>query len=267
MNEHNKKHTIIGFFIEHVFDILFSIPSIIPIIGWIKCFVLKTEFTNMEIVLSIIIVLNTVIWLIIVRNYYGYPDACRKTQYKTLSKYIEYHRHHDDSLSVSRTINIESNVNGLDRIKDRYLWTGESDAALPKRGQNVSSIHSEESIGIWRYFSINFNQTLNKGNALRIGYKWNKIPNCKTSSPFVSTDTEYETKNIIFDIKLGKEYANRDVILEEFRSIESEVPILSSRCRLDEEGHYRWEINRPIRYRYYRVRWSWIDDDSIEDEG
>lgn len=262
MQNDNNKNKFSDFFLKHVFDILFSIPSIIPFISWIKWIALKHQYTNLEILQGIIIVIITVMWFIIARN----PKPYQKTQYKTLSKTITYQRHNDNSLSISRTIEIESNVNGLDRIKDRYLWTGKTDSGLPKKVKNVSSIHAEESIGIWKYFSVNFNQTINKGNKICVGYKWKNIPNCISSSPFVSTDTEYETKHILFEVKLGQEYANKEIILEEFRSIESEVPISSICTRLDEEGGYKWELNHPTRHRYFRVRWNWIDDDQCEED-
>lgn len=267
MRGQNSDNKFLSFLYAHVFDLLFGIPSIVTATEWVKRLVSKSEYTQLEIALSIVVVLNAVIWIFIVRNYYGYPTTCQKTQYKILSKTVKYQRHpEDDSLSVSRSVDVKSNVNGLDRIKDRYLWTGDSDANLPKRGKNVLSIHPEESIGIWKYYSVNFNQVISKGNNLRVAYKWPKIKNCTSSSPFVSTDTEYDTKKILIDVNLGKEYANKELMLEEYRSIESECPISSTRAQFDEEGRYQWVISRPKRYRYFRVRWTWNVDDQNDEE-
>ncbi len=266
MQEDFRHNKLVSFLIRHMFDILFAIPSIIPVISWIRCLVCKTYFTDLEVLLSIIIVVYTIIWMLIARNYYGYPTACRKSLYKTRSKVINYQRRKDYSLCVSRAIEVESNVNGLDRIKDRYLWTGKSDAGMPRKGKNVISIHEEESIGIWKYFSVNFNQILSKGDKMCVSYKWPRLEHCESSSPFVSTDTEYETDHIVFNINLGKEYANHELILESFRSIESECPISSKSTHFDDEGCFSWEIPKPRRYRYFRARWNWALSEQDDDE-
>ena len=258
MQENSGKHKHFEFLYEHLLDLLFGIPSLVTILGWIKCVMTKSEYSELDVLLSCIIILNAVTWIIIARNYYGYPTTCKKTQYRIISKTIKYKRNsNDDSLTVTRAVEVKSNVNGLDRIKDRFLWTGNSEANLPKRGKNVVSIHPEDSIGIWKYFSVNFNQVISKGDMLSVSYTWKNLKDCRSSSPFVSTDTEYETKNILMEIDLGTEYHNREIIIEEYRSIESECPIHSARVQLDDEGRYKWAINKPKRYRYFRARWTW----------
>ena len=267
MKEKSTNHKIIENFCAHIFDLLFGIPSIVTAIGWVKRIICKSDYTLLEIFLSVIVILNALIWIFIVRNYYGYPNMCRKTQYTFISKTFKYYRRSDDdSLDASRILEVKSNVNGLDRIKERFLWTGDSDANFPKRGKNVISIHPEESIGIWKYFSVNFNQVISKGNTLKVAYKWPRIKNCTSSSPFVSTDTEYETKKLVFEVNLGKEYANHELMLEEYRSIESECPISVTCVQFDDVGGYKWEIEKPKRYRYFRMRWTWNTDNQNDEE-
>ena len=261
MNEKTNYNKILAFLYAHIFDLLFNIPSIVAAYEWVKKTIIKAEFTTLEILLSSLIFANTLIWILIIRNYYGYPSLCRKAPYEYVSRTISYVRNpKDDSLNVARFGVVRSKINGLGIIRDRFLWTGDSDAKLPLPGKNVSKILPDESIGIWTYFSVQFKDVISKGKTEYIKYVWPTIQNCSSSSPFVSTDTEYETKDLCIEVTLGKKYANRELKLEVYRSIESECPISSKTVLLDEDGHYKWEIHKPLRYRYFRARWEWIKE-------
>lgn len=263
-----KKNKIVSFICAHFFDILFGVPSLVPVINWLRCIIYKIDYTSLELLLSAIILVMSLLWFLLIRGYFVAPTPCIKTQYSYESKTLKYDRDDkNDTLTFKKSASIKSNVNGLVGIDDRFIWTGAENINLPEKGKNVSSIHLNVSRGIWTYFTVRFKETLSKGDTIKIGYKWNKIQRCQSSSPFVSTDTEYATKLIVFDINLGKEYANRELYLEEFRSIDSEdCPIDVVHVRFDEFGRYRWEISRPSRYRYFRVRWEWINGESVEED-
>lgn len=272
MKERKTRYTIKDFLADHAFDLVSVITSVYPVIRWILHFFANVEMTQLEMLLSFLLLMNAIIWLLVYRRRFsyidfgGYPTKCMRKPYKILRKTIKYRRNPDDTLTLIRSVFIRAKQNGLDRVQDRFLWTGKTAAAYPRPKKGVARIQEEKHIGIWKYFSAVFDEPIREGDTKDVEYRWNKIRDCSSSSPFVSTDTEFPTKELVFDICLGKEYANREIIFEEYRSIESECPISSERDALDEEGRIKWTIERTRRFRYYRARWSWETNDVAEDD-
>ena len=163
----------------------------------------------------------------------------------------------DYKLECSRELIIQSNKKNLDRILDKYLWTGKNPASIPETGKNIQSIMPlAKKPGIWNFYEILFYKRIDKKEQINIAYKWPEIKDCKSSSPFVSMPTEVPTKKLTFNIDLGSEYANQKLILEEYRSIDSDIVLSKNEYRMDENGKCTIEIY-PKRFRYHIVSWNW----------
>ncbi len=162
-----------------------------------------------------------------------------------------------DTLYLSRTVNVTSTLGDLDRISDKYLWTGRSEAKLPEGKNNVRDVsHLRGKPGVWKYFEVNFNRKIEKGQSIDLEYAWPPIENCKTSSAFISTITDVPTKKLTFKIDLGTKYARKPVHFEERRSIDGDNMLSCHEYTLDDCGKIEIPIY-PKRFRYFIVFWEW----------
>ena len=162
-----------------------------------------------------------------------------------------------DELDLSREITVQSDIPELDRIKDKYLWTGKSEAKIPIGQNNVRSIQQlEDKPGVWKYFEVIFNRRIQKGDQIELKYKWPNIPDCKTASPFISTLTDVPTKQIVFRINLGSKYAKQSIYVEERRSIDGDNLLKHYEYALNESGSIELTFS-PKRFRYFIVFWKW----------
>lgn len=243
-------------------------PGVLGFITTIRAYI-KGKLTVFDIImigLFFVIILALIakaIWRRIDYRSYYYPWSKILTGYNyTVSrKEITYIRNKDDTLQFSRNMKIKCCNNRLGFILDKYIWTGENASSIKLNPINgITKIEYKNRIGIWNYYVLELSNHIKKGEEREISYKWMNICNCKSSSPFFSTSTDEPTKEIILVLELGEEYANQEIVCEEFRAIESDYPLSIRKDKLDEHGRYRWEISKhkAKRFRYYRIRWSWV---------
>ena len=240
-----------------------------PVVGssWltIKGF-LAGILTWLDIVLIVIILILVLgftiklIWNNVSYRSYHYPwSKIRMTSnYEVLEKTVTYKRDSSDVLHYSRSMNIRSLSNQLEHIYDKYIWTGSQPTQVkivPQKG--ISRIRSMSRIGIWNYFMITFQNHMVRGQTKELLYKWPDIASCKNSSPFFAASTDEPTKKLTLVLELGSEYANQEIVCEEFRAIESDYPISVQENHLNDQGVFTWEIPKVKRFRHYRIRWSW----------
>lgn len=213
------------------------------------------------ILVSIVFIIKTIWNLISYKSYY-YPwlKIRKNYNYEIIEKKIIYKRTSNDVLQYSRHMTIKSCSNRLSYIFDKYIWTGLQSKPIeitPLKG--IINIESKSRIGIWRYFMIELDNHINNGATKELSYKWPEIECCSKSSPFFSVSTDDPTKKIVLSLELGEEYANQEIVCEEFRAIDADYPISIKRANLNDKGVYEWIIKKPKikRFRQYRIRWSW----------
>ena len=200
------------------------------------------------------------------QSYKSYYYSPRKIDYKytvennvinyAVNRTVKSNREFFD-LDLSREIVVRSNTETLDRINDKFLWTGNSEANLPKGEENVRTIQKiKDKPGVWKYFEVIFNRRIQKGDEIKLNYKWPTIKKCRSSSPFISTITDVPTKNLVFNIDLGKSYAGTKIYIEERRSIDGDNMLSHDERILNNMGRATITI-APHRFRYYIVFWEW----------
>lgn len=231
--------------------------------------VFNEGFSTLNIILLIAIVLQLFITIIIIicnrssyKSYY-YPKSEIKSTFEVLEKEISYVRDKNDNLFFSRKLKIKSLVSDLHVIVDKFIWTGSQKADIPLPEKNIEDIReAKQRIGIWRFYDIVLNQHLKKGEELEIKYRWPVIKDCSSSSAFVSSATEEPTKHLKFNIELGSEYAKKDLIFEEYRSVDGNVPLNTIPNQFDDKGSFECNIDKKKirRFRYYIIRWKWLDN-------
>lgn len=262
-----KKNAVKDWLLNNILAILSMIPGLVgflaTIIGHALGMLTWLDFLLMLALLIIItLIVIRAVWNMVSYKSYHYPWSKIRTiyNYTVLEKKITYRRDSDDVLHYSRMMKIRCCSNRVDHAYDKYIWTGIQPAGIkivPVRG--IANIEDKSRIGIWHYFVIELSNHMGRGDEQEISYKWPDIPQCKKSLPFFSTSTDEPTQKLILSLELGDEYANQEIICEEFRAIEADYPINSMSAQLDDRGTYAWEIPRHKvkRFRYYRIRWSW----------
>lgn len=250
-------------------NILTLLTIIIPACGSICVAImgsLSGELTKFDIFLIglllfiIFILLIKSIWNKVSYKSYQYPWSKIRTSYnyEILEKTVTYKRDDSDVLEYNRCIKIKSLSNRLNYAVDKYIWTGtQQETAQIAPIEGISNIKDMSRIGIWHYFIMIFENHMERGETKVLSYAWPKIEECKKSSPFFSASTDEPTKKLSLIIELGSEYANQEIICEEFRAVESDYPISKTITNLDDRGVYRWDISGIKRFRHYRIRWSW----------
>lgn len=271
-----RSQRIKDWFINNILTIVLTIgPGILSVFTTVMAYI-KGIISYIDLIL-IIIILGLVFYIIIKNiwqhlNYrsYHYPWTKINTAYNyiVLEKQVKYSMDEKNILHFSRSLKIKSCSNRLGFLLDKYIWTGEKVPeikVMPVEG--IANIANKTRIGIWNYFVLELNDYIEKGEERILSYKWSDIPDCKKSSPFFSTSTDEPTQKVILSVELGKEYANQEIVCEEFRAIESDYPIYVEKARLDDYGRYKWEIpkHKVKRFRHYRIRWSWIIGQSAAD--
>lgn len=254
-----------AFLKNRALDIILGIPTIAAMISAIKKKVTTTTLSSLEVVLVImiftvfIVFIGYRLWSEKSYKSYSYPKKKINPTYIINKKLITYNRTADDKLHYSRELEIEA-LAYLDCLIDKYIWTGKSSVKKLIPTKNIREINSENVIGVWKYFRIVLDKPILKNQSDIISYSWPEIQNCSSSSPFVSSNTDNPTKELVMKVSLGEEYANRKLYLEEFRAIESDFPLSCQTVEFDEHGSYEWKVNETFgikRFRYYRMRWSW----------
>lgn len=261
-----------NWFANNAVTVLLGLPTIGSFVATIRKFFSRQTISPLEIILTVsllvilIILICKGIWDAFSYKSYHYPWSKVRTMYnyKVLKKTITYERLSDDRVNYKRTLQIKSFANRLESISDKYIWTGSAEGAIvikPDKDasgkKEVKKISPKTKIGIWNYFTVEFCNHMIKGDTRTLAYKWPTFSHCKDSSPFISASTDELTKSLIMRLTLGKEYANQEIICEEFRAIESDYQISSVVHHLDEHGSFEWNVPRVKRFRHYRMRWSW----------
>lgn len=249
--------------------------AIIPLLMGIGTYILhrsKGGFTKLEIILLIllfVIILTNIgyaVWRLCSYNSYYYPGSKIKSQYYEEKKIIRY-TISSNKLLYSRELDIVSNINGLDCISDKYIWTGGDVKDLPKGVLGINTIEQQMNIGIWKYFRIEFDEKLPKKKKKTIKYQWPDIDDYEKSAPFFSAQTDVPCKKIEFQIDLGEKYANKRAIFEEMRGTEGGTPLERQELVFDKHGEIKHVVHHPKRFRYYSIRWSWNDSQIPEIPG
>lgn len=254
---------------EWLINNIFAVVDLLIVVGTALYAIVSKSvylhiFSVLEIVLMVIIFVQFIIYVaILIRNMtsykaYHYPWLKIRAHYDYLKKVVIYQRDENDILHFKREAEIKANGD-VHMVLDKFIWTGKSEATIPMKGRNVQEIREQkERKGVWKFFDIVLNKQLRKGKTLDISYDWVPIKDCSTSSPFVSQSTEEPTAYLKFEIDLGAEYANKEIILEEYRAIDSNAPLNEIEGeKFDHNGRYVWEIKKPKRFRYYIARWEW----------
>ena len=267
-SNNTTKTSVINYIREHILDLLLGIPSIVTVGGYIKRLYdyitgANVKFTKLELFLGLAILVMSLLWILLLRHRLLIVGNSHH-QYKITSLKIRYTLNEDKSFDFLERLKIKAKSNGLIRIIRRFPWLGKLSDEIPTAYSGADKITHEETHGLLPYFAVSLNHSLSIGDDTEFGYKWNHLKDYNNSCSLVNFDTEYHTESIDIEINLGSEYANKEVFIEKFRSFLSDSPLKTTCSSFNEHGIFSWNTKKIRRYRYYRIRWNWINDQNTQ---
>lgn len=240
------------------------------------CRFFEKNFTLLDIVLLVIIAIQSIffitfsLWRSISYKSYHYPTHKIKSEFIVMEKIVNYvveeknitpkgqqKPRKDFILHFSNKREIKCCADHLQTLPGKYLWTGSKDASLPIQRAHMQIKEIEAKKGFWTMYNIVLDDCMLKGDVRTINNAFPDISDCKSSRPFVASSTEEPTKALTFNIDLGKDYSNKSVVVETFRSSDSFYPLTSEKFCFDEDGKFTYTKNKPKRFRYYVISWNW----------
>ena len=263
-----------------------GVLSVLNVFSWLDRILIAI------LLLFVILGVRILVWVNSYKSYY-YRNSEINRNYSFINKTIHYHLNNKNELKFSIDCEVKSNIEQLEYIYNKNVWTGKEKNEDKRNEQNskkrnyypdkgLSSgikdfIFDEESVGLWEKYKVQLDETVRKGKKYPIRFVWKNISNCDTSSPFVSTNTDILTEEIVFDVNLGKSYANTPLKLHIYRGMESDYELQPAiNCSFDKQGRFKWKIcKNPCsqqstavgcyesaikQFRYYMITWHWKND-------
>lgn len=223
-----------------------AISQVITVLDWVLISILLAE--------SVFFIIFAV-WRKYSYKSYHYPSSKIKPTHIIENHEIFYKVTANNQLAYSVIQNIECSSNNLSNIPYKFIWTGKSQANLPKDQLDYHFVKSQHK-GIWTYYDASLVDCLLKGQKKQIIREFDLIDDCTSSKPYVSVNTDMPTKRIKFSINLGNFVDGVIAKFQEYRSNEGDYP-LSSKDIPIENGKIEFEVPHPQRFRYYKISWNW----------
>lgn len=147
--------------------------------------------------------------------------------------------------------------NGVDRMTDRYNWTGNGlvEIESKKKGQELHLLPPQS---VWRRYELRFDRSLRKGDVIDCEIELTIEDDEKASVPFLSTTVTEPTKSLSMSVRLSQEFGVSYVIFDKRPSMSSETSLGSESVELD-NGLAIWKIKSPKLYHHYEIRWTFGD--------
>lgn len=195
---------------------------------------------------------------------YRYPRKQIRPKYIVEKVVVKYTVEKGSHLNFSNDIQIRALSNTFNRFTKKYFWTGLSSVNIPNHAEcvgvtKITDAVTDLSSSPWKTFDVYINP-INKNETCQCFLKWPDIPNCKVgNTSHVSYSTDEPTKEIVFEIKLGKQYAGKTIRYREYQSLGALTPLTGQTgdYKFDNDGFFTITIPAK-RFRYYILDWNWI---------
>ena len=258
--------TVKDWLLNNILSIISCIPILVAFFSWLIKICSKQSFSLSLIFIICLcvetfLVLYVRIWRCVSYKAYRYPASHIKFKYLILKKEISYkYESSDDSLTVKNKLTIKSLEENLNSISGKYFWTGNSKMEYPQYDEGVREISPEtQTVELWHKYHIILSHPVARHDSCSFTLIYPKTYNASSSRSYVSTSTEVPIKELIFKLQLGEKYAGREVTLEEYRSMECTYYFSSETCLLDHKGEATIKKTKLKRFRYYILKWKWLD--------
>jgi len=216
----------------------------------------KFLFTDLEIVLSVIIAIFTTLTLsyIIYRRinkrlpvFSAIHPEFHMLREERIHKWINA-----DNYTHKRRYTLKALKNGLSQYTDKFYWTG-SEFTL-KGGDSDYTVELEKKDkNIYNVYNFKFTSPLKKNCIIEVEASWEARGPAK---PFFSTTIEEPTDLLVMTVMLypgcGIKYINCDI--ESYKG--ARIPLISKKEKLNTDGEYTWQVKNPKILHHYEINWK-----------
>ncbi|MCM1127551.1 MAG: hypothetical protein NC429_13900 [Lachnospiraceae bacterium] len=162
-------------------------------------------------------------------------------------------------MKYSKSVDIVSKVNNLDRFEDKYSWSSYG------KDIKVEPISSEHEINylaaqnVWTRFEILFNKRLAKKEAINTGFKINKlVDELGIAKPFLSLSTYGKVKERKMVVIILQNLEPKNGKFEIYLGGQAGKVLKSEPLEYDRTiGGYQKIIKYPRVGRTYSIVWEW----------
>ena len=178
-----------------------------------------------------------------------------RPDFRVKSATIRYEYRAIDRMRYSRKWTLQARRDGLDRLTDKYSWTGTGSVQLsaPLNGQDVQ--HRDRR-GVWQQYDILFGRQISKGDEIDVEVVWDLEDTLETAVDFFSTSIDKPTDKLEMIFRAYQGSRIEDVLLERCRTLELDQAYWTEARRPDDDRLVRWEIRKPTFGHHYRVSWN-----------
>ena len=184
-----------------------------------------------------------------------------KTKDKFVIKYEEarYRYVTKNEMEYSKSVDIVSKVNNLDRIEEKYSWSsyGKNVKVEPMRVEHEINYLAAQNV--WTRFEILFNKRLAKKELINTGFKVNGlVDELGIAKPFLSLSTYWKIKERKMVVIIPQNLEPQNGRFEIYLGGQAGKVLKSEPLEYDRTiGGYQKTIKYPRTGRTYSIVWEW----------
>jgi hypothetical protein len=180
-------------------------------------------------------------------------------EYKVLDKEVTYEYLDDIEIVYSRKFIIQALKSGINRIEQRYHWTGSGPKTIECP---IPGVHYEDTQtkGIWQFGDIRFDKTLDKNDQQIIEIIFKLRDEGRTAKPHLATFVDVPTRKLIqrvvLPLSFGVAHGYCDInmykgAIKPYKSSDIDFVKIHERFLIAE-----WVVPNPHLLFEYAIKWS-----------
>jgi len=179
-------------------------------------------------------------------------------QYKVLHKEYTYEYMSKSSMKFKKYIKLKALVNNLDRIHDRFCWSGCGDINITV--QNKDFIYTPTvRRGVYQEYDILFDRKLKKGETIDVCVVFDMEDIYGTADPHMSTTISAPTDYLVLRVIVPKQFGVEKAIAEVLPNSDYYNPFETQMIDFvynESCGEAKWEKQKPSLLHIYSLRWK-----------
>jgi hypothetical protein len=179
-------------------------------------------------------------------------------QYKVLLKEYSYEYMSKTNMKFKKYIKIKSLVNNLDRLHDRFCWSGCGN--ITTRTLNKDFLYTPTvRRGVYQEYDILFDRKLKKGEILEVCVCFDMEDIYGTADPHMSTTISAPTDHLILRVIVPKQFGIEKAIAEVLPNSDYYNPFETQMIDFvynESYGEAKWEKYKPSLLHIYSMRWK-----------
>lgn len=196
--------------------------------------------------------------VLLIRSYYTWKYHTipkQKYDFAHITRDISFEYKSNSDCVYRKKIELKALRAGLSFYTDKYRWTGKNPPVIRSsiKGQ---SIRLTERKSVWQFYAIEFGRSLNKAEIIETDLVFDLHDEDHAFVPFVSTNIEEPTTNLVLKLRVPPELGVSDAKCEIASCIGARVPFSTTTRKLDRDGFVEWRVARPEMHRYYELSWT-----------